>query len=62
MKGAAEYERLIDTVGDARRGMDAQSLVHLIVALLVILGNVALFVARRAGEDLGGRPAGSMTR
>jgi len=62
MKGAAEYERLIGILGDARRGMDAQSLVHVIVALLVILGNLALFVSKRAGEDLGGRPAGSMTR
>src|SRR5258705_919288 len=47
MKGAAEYEALIDTVGDARRGMDAQSLVHLIVVALVILGNRALFLSRR---------------
>src|SRR6266850_2767825 len=62
MKGAAEYERLIDILGDARRGMDAQSLVHLIVALLVIVGNLALFVSKRAGEDLGGRATGSMTR
>ncbi len=62
MKGAAEYERLMDIVGDARRGMDAQSLVHLIIALLVIVGNGALLLVRRAGEDLGGRPTGSMTR
>ncbi len=50
MKGAAEYERLIGVFGDGRRGMDAQSLVHAIVVLLVILGNVALIVARRRGE------------
>ena len=62
MKGAAEYERLIDVVGDARRGMDAQSMVHLIVALLVILGNLAFFISRRGGEDPSGRAAGSMTR
>jgi len=43
MKGAAEYERLMDITGDARRGMDAQSLIHVTIALLVILGNVALF-------------------
>jgi hypothetical protein len=48
MKGAAEYERLIDVVGDARRGMDAQSLVHLIVVGLVITGNAALFWSRRS--------------
>ena len=61
MKGAAEYERMIDTVGDARRGMDAQSLVHLIIVMLVIVGNAALFLSRRSGED-SGRAAGSMTR
>jgi len=47
MKGAAEYERLMDYFGDARRGMDAQSLVHVLVVFLVILGNVALFASRR---------------
>jgi hypothetical protein len=61
MKGAAEYEALIDTIGDARRGMDAQSLVHLIVVALVIVGNGALFLSRRAGET-GGPASGSMVR
>lgn len=49
MKGAAEYERIIDVFGDARRGMDAQSLVHVIVAALVVLGNVAYLATRRKG-------------
>ena len=62
MKGAAEYERLIDTFGDARRGMDAQSLVHLIVVGLVIVGNAALFISKRSGGDGGGPASGSMTR
>ena len=61
MKGAAEYERMIDTIGDARRGMDAQSLVHLIIVTLVIVGNAALFLSKRAGES-SGRATGSMTR
>src|SRR2546425_417928 len=61
MKGAAEYERMIDTVGDARRGMDAQSLVHLIIVMLVIVGNGALFLSRRSGGD-SSRAAGLMTR
>lgn len=42
MKGAAEYERLNDIFGDARRGMDAQSMVHVVIVILVILGNLAL--------------------
>src|SRR5258706_11689320 len=61
MKGAAEYEALINIVGDARRGMDAQSLVHLIVVALVIVGNAALFLSKRAG-DPSAPAAGSMTR
>jgi len=58
IKGAAEYERKIEPVGDARRGMDAQSLVHLIIVLLVIVGNAALFLSRRSGEDTGRAPGG----
>src|SRR5258705_581565 len=50
MKGAAEYEALIGTVGDARRGMEAQSLGHLIIVALGIVGNGGLFLSRRAGE------------
>lgn len=43
MKGAAEYEKLMNITGDARRGMDAQSLIHVTIAFLCLLGNVALF-------------------
>lgn len=50
MKGAAEYERLMDLFGDARRGMDAQSLVHVVIVLLVILGNAALFASGKLGR------------
>jgi hypothetical protein len=53
MKGAAEYEKRMDLFGDGRRGMDAQSLVHVIVTLLVILGNLALLLSQR------GRPEGA---
>jgi TctA family transporter len=51
MKGAAEYERLAGIMGDARRGMDAQSMVHVLIVALVILGNVALLTtgALRSG-------------
>jgi hypothetical protein len=48
MKGAAEYEKRMGIFGDARRGMDAQSLVHVIIALLVILGNIALLATRKS--------------
>ncbi|UCD17830.1 MAG: hypothetical protein JSV44_02695 [Candidatus Zixiibacteriota bacterium] len=47
MKGAAEYERLIEKSGSAIRGMDAQSLVHLLTILFVIIGNAGFFMTRK---------------
>jgi len=44
MKGAAEYEILVDKRGKAVVGMGAQSLVHLLVIALVVLGNLSYFV------------------
>ncbi|MBN2225997.1 MAG: hypothetical protein JW763_01400 [candidate division Zixibacteria bacterium] len=49
MKGAAEYERMVDISGSAIRGMDAQSLVHLLVIFFVIVGNLGFFMSR--GKD-----------
>jgi hypothetical protein len=52
MKGAAEYEQLIEQEGDAMVGMGAQSLVHLLIIALVIVGNLGFFVGgigRRKG-------------
>jgi len=46
MKGAAEYEILIGHKADAVTGMSAQSLVHLLVIFLVIIGNVGFFLGR----------------
>ncbi len=40
MAGAAEYESLRGERGTATRGMDAQSLAHLFVALCIVVGNV----------------------
>jgi hypothetical protein len=47
MKGAAEYELLVGKKGKAFTGMDVQSLVHLLIIGLVVLGNVGYFVSRR---------------
>jgi hypothetical protein len=58
MKGAAEYEMILGIVGDGRRGMDAQSVVHVIIVVLVIAGNVAMVTARRRG-DAGAGPGAS---
>ncbi|MDD5427396.1 MAG: hypothetical protein PHN52_13045 [candidate division Zixibacteria bacterium] len=44
MKGAAEYEKLLGRPARATSGMDAQSLLHLLIIALVIAGNVGYFV------------------
>jgi hypothetical protein len=46
LKGAAEYEMLIDKPGMGQRGMDAQSVCHLVIILLVIAGNVGYFMRK----------------
>ncbi len=50
LRGAAEYEQLIQREGSGGRGMLAQSLSHLYVIALIIIGNVAYFRSRRKGE------------
>jgi hypothetical protein len=46
LKGAAEYEMLIKKPGMGQRGMDAQSVCHLVIILLVIAGNVGYFMRK----------------
>jgi hypothetical protein len=46
LKGAAEYETLVEAPGDATKGMDAQSIVHALIVFFIILGNVTYFVSR----------------
>ncbi len=48
MAGAAEYERVTGLTGPATRGMDAQSLAHVFVAVCIIAGNVLQWTRRRA--------------
>lgn len=48
LKGAAEYETLIDAPADATKGMDAQSIVHVLIVLFILVGNVVYFLDRRA--------------
>jgi hypothetical protein len=47
MAGAAEYETLVKAPGLATRGMDAQSLAHIFIALMILLGNLAALPTRR---------------
>ena len=48
LKGAAEYEKLINRPDDGLKGMDAQTIVHLFIVLMIILGNLAYIFAQRA--------------
>jgi hypothetical protein len=55
MKGSAEYERLLRDQyadlnlppGDAMKGMDSQSLVHVFLVLAIIVANIAFFSTRK---------------
>jgi len=55
MKGAAEYEVLIQKSGYSKAympavaAMDSQSLAHVVIMLLVIIGNIAYFATRKRG-------------
>ncbi|MCP4583714.1 MAG: hypothetical protein GY839_19055 [candidate division Zixibacteria bacterium] len=51
LKGAAEYEQLIDQIGDASAGMSSQSIAHMIIVLFVILGNIGYFMIRRQSGE-----------
>jgi hypothetical protein len=47
LKGAAEYEILLGKPGMGSRGMDAQSIAHLLIIILVVLGNINYWLERR---------------
>lgn len=47
MKGAAEYETLVNAPGLATSGMDAQSIAHALIILFIILGNVVYFITKK---------------
>jgi hypothetical protein len=55
LKGAAEYEKLIEEPGMGIRGMDAQSVAHALMLVFIVVGNIGYFLARRAekGEQRG---------
>jgi len=53
LRGAADYEALLKAPGFGIAGMFAQSIVHGMIVLLVVIGNIAFFRGRRrrtAGE------------
>ena len=52
MRGAAEYEELIDHPDAGVRGMDSQSVIHILIIILIVLGNIAYFGARRKKREM----------
>lgn len=47
LAGAAEYEKLVDAPARGMRGMDPQSMAHLVIIGFIILGNIILFIEKR---------------
>jgi hypothetical protein len=47
LRGAAEYEELIEHPGNAVRGMFVQSVAHLLIVALIVMGNVTFFLGRK---------------
>jgi hypothetical protein len=43
MKGAAEYEQMVGVTGLGKRGMDSQSVAHLVILFFIVVGNIAYF-------------------
>lgn len=48
LKGAAEYEMIMEAPGSAAAAMDAQSIAHLLIILLIVLGNIGYYQGRKA--------------
>ncbi len=47
MKGAAEYEILVEKRAAAVKGMSVQSMVHFLIIALVLMGNIGYFISRK---------------
>lgn len=50
MKGAAEYEKLLNSQGFATKAAGALSVSHLLIVALIVLGNIGYLSARRRRE------------
>lgn len=54
VKGAAEYERLIDKPGQGMQQASYQVVAHSVIILFILLSNVAFFVTRNQKSKTGG--------
>ncbi|MHB2021671.1 MAG: hypothetical protein ACYCW6_32490 [Candidatus Xenobia bacterium] len=46
LRGAAEYEALVGIPGQATQGMFAQSVLHVLIALFIVISNILYFAGR----------------
>ncbi|MBN2383090.1 hypothetical protein JXQ70_09435 [bacterium] len=51
LKGAAEYEQLINHRDRAFIGMDAQSITHILIVCFIVLGNISFFLSKRKRKE-----------
>lgn len=51
LKGAAEYEMLVNTPGPAVEGMKVQIVAHAIIIVFIIIGNIGYFAIRRSQKQ-----------
>ena len=57
LRGAAEYETLLNRPGKASAGMDAQSATHFLIIGLIVVCNGLYFLSGQAGRGSGRRPS-----
>jgi hypothetical protein len=53
MRGAAEYEELLGRPDQGARGMDSQSVIHILIIVLIVIGNLAYFASRKVRQVTG---------
>ncbi len=53
LKGAAEYEKLIQYPDMATKGMDGQNIAHLLIVFFIIIGNIGYFLGKKAKASKG---------
>lgn len=59
LRGASEYEVMLQQPGAATRGMDAQSVAHFVVAGFIILANIIYFSQKRKRPGLADSKGGA---
>lgn len=51
LKGAAEYETLLERPGQATVRMDAQSVAHIVIIIFILFANLSFFILRKESSE-----------